>query len=317
MELIYIFIENIWITTNFQRFELYLNLIQIKPGEKRKIPLFTWPVFQPNPSNWAGIPWACSPPVKQGGAHDGSTLAAGRFPGVPVMRWGGAVPRGTTTVRRTDLGGWGKGKLTRGRPSTAVKSGGGESMLAGRSGGQWRRWSGRRAPGHRVEARGHVGGTRQWPEQAVRMEDTGGGGIEGNRHQRRYTVAIGVGGWVGVVTGGRADLRWYRPAGSGSELAGRRHCTRRTWRWLFLAPLLYKALKPARMGGGGVHGHGAMQDKNAVCTWSSSWRAIGWQRQREVVCGDRATTACLCAYMRIGRDMRPWAVVGRWHAGPT
>jgi hypothetical protein len=142
--------------------------------------------------------------VKQGGAHDGSTLAAGRFPGVPVMRWGGAVPRGTTTVRRTDLGGWGKGKLTRGRPSTAVKSGGGESMLAGRSGGQWWRWSGRRAPGHRVEARGHIGGTRQWPEQAVRMEDTGGGSIEGNRHQRRYTVAIGVGGRVGVVTGGRA-----------------------------------------------------------------------------------------------------------------
>jgi hypothetical protein len=166
--------------------------------------------------------------VKQGGAHDGSTLAAGRFPGVPVMRWGGAVPRGTTTVRRTDLGGWGKGKLTRGRPSTAVKSGGGESMLAGRSGGQWRRWSGRRAPGHRVEARGHVGGTRQWPEQAVRMEDTGGGGIEGIgiSGTTRWPLASKDGsGWSPVVV---RDLRWYRPAGSGSELGGRRHCTRRT-----------------------------------------------------------------------------------------
>jgi hypothetical protein len=38
---------------------------------------------------------------------------------------------------------------------------------------------------------------------------------------------------------------------------------------------------------------------------------------REVVAGDRATTASPCAWTHAGWDMRSWAVVGRWQAGPT
>jgi hypothetical protein len=48
-------------------------------------------------------------------------------------------------------------------------------------------------------------------------------------------------------------------------------------------------------------------------TWP--WRPVG-SAVRELVGGDRATTAwprgCMCA----GRDTRPWAIVGLWQAGP-
>jgi hypothetical protein len=39
---------------------------------------------------------------------------------------------------------------------------------------------------------------------------------------------------------------------------------------------------PARVGGG-VHGHGAVRYKNAVCMWNSRWRAAGRQHRCEVV----------------------------------
>jgi hypothetical protein len=38
---------------------------------------------------------------------------------------------------------------------------------------------------------------------------------------------------------------------------------------------------------------------------------------REVVAGDRATVVSPHAWMRAGWDMRPWAVMGCWQAGPT
>jgi hypothetical protein len=71
------------------------------------------------------------------------------------------MPWGTTVARRTDLGCWGKGKLTGARPSTAAKSGSGDSTLACQRGGGWRWWSGQRALGHRIRAHGRAGGIRR------------------------------------------------------------------------------------------------------------------------------------------------------------
>jgi hypothetical protein len=132
--------------------------------------------------------------------------AAGRFLDVSAMRWGRAVPRGTTAVRRTDLSGWGNGKLTRARPSTTVKSGGGDSTFAGRRGGGWRQWSGRRAPGHHCRARGCAGGTGRRPKQAVCVEALGGSCTEGNQRRRWCTMAAGIRGLVEEVTGAHAGL---------------------------------------------------------------------------------------------------------------
>jgi hypothetical protein len=114
------------------------------------------------------------------------------------------VPRGTTTARRTDLGGWGKGKLTGATPSMAAKSDGGDSTLAGRRGGGWHWWSGRRAAGHRVRAHGCKAGTGQRLEQVVHVEAPGGGGTEGNRRRWHCTAAIGIGGRVGEVVDAHA-----------------------------------------------------------------------------------------------------------------
>jgi hypothetical protein len=48
-------------------------------------------------------------------------------------------------------------------------------------------------------------------------------------------------------------------------------------------------------------------------TWP--WRPVG-SAVRKVSGGDQATTAWLRACTRAGRDTLPWAVVGRWQAGP-
>jgi hypothetical protein len=39
------------------------------------------------------------------------------------------------------------------------------------------------------------------------------------------------------------------------------------------SPLLHEALKPAHAGGG-VLGHGVVQDKNAAWTWNRMWRVV-------------------------------------------
>jgi hypothetical protein len=116
------------------------------------------------------------------------------------------VLRGTSAVRRTDLGGWVKGKLTGARPSMTMKSGSGDSTSAGRRGVAWLQWSGRRASGHRDRACGRAGGTGQWSEQAVYVEALSGSNAKGNRSRRRCTAVVGIGGRVREVACARTDL---------------------------------------------------------------------------------------------------------------
>jgi hypothetical protein len=73
------------------------------------------------------------PSNKTGEAGEPRRAAApSKSDGLPATRCGGAVPRRTMVARRTDLGGWGKEKLTGARSSTAAKLGGGDSTSAGR-----------------------------------------------------------------------------------------------------------------------------------------------------------------------------------------
>jgi hypothetical protein len=192
------------------------------------------------------------------------------------------VPRRTTASSVTDLGGSGKEKLTGARPSIAAKSSGGDSMLAGRRGGGWCQWSGQRAPGHRVGARGRAGGTERRSKQALHVEALGGGGAEGNRHRWRCTAANGVGGWVREISSAPTGPGRHQPVGSGSESVGRWWCAWRTGWQLFLAPLLHEVLKLAHVGGG-VLGHDTVRDKNVMCTWNSRRWAVDRQ------CCDRTT----------------------------
>jgi hypothetical protein len=58
-----------WVYLNYYKFLKVRTLFEFDSNKnqgKRKISLFTWAGFQPSPSNWAGVPWAGSPPVKLG-----------------------------------------------------------------------------------------------------------------------------------------------------------------------------------------------------------------------------------------------------------